>query len=224
MKKLKSSIQKDKMKKMKHSLYAKVDWDKASLLFQRPLTNAPQKRFIPATKELLHVLAAAGAVGLVFAFPGAAVGIGAIMVGKNSYSRWGTKKMVDQLKKQKYVSIKEKPNGETMVTITKNGMRRALVYQLDSMKLEKPKRWDKKWRVVIFDIPERHKKLRNAFRVRLRQMGLYALQKSVYVSPYPCFSEIEFLRELYGVAFDAQYMVVEKLENDDRLLRHFDLI
>lgn len=204
-------------------MYANIDWDKASLLFQKPLEGESKKRSIPQTKELLHALAALGAVGLTFVFPGAAVGIGAILLGRNSYSRWGTNKMVNQLSKQKYVSIQEKQNGEVVVTITQRGMRRALAYQLDTMRLTKPKRWDGKWRLIIFDIPERHKKLRDAFRRRLQQMELYALQESVYVSPYPCFDEVEFLRELFGVAFSVRYLLVEKIEDDIFVRRHFDL-
>jgi len=59
--------------------------------------------------------------------------------------------------------------------------------------------------------------------MRLRQLGLYQLQKSVFVSPYPCFDEIEFLRELYGERLSVQYLLVEKLEDDDWLRDRFQL-
>ncbi len=57
----------------------------------------------------------------------------------------------------------------------------------------------------------------------LRQLELYPLQKSVFVSPYPCFDEVEFLRELYGVAFTVRYLLVERIEKDEFLKQHFNV-
>ena len=102
-------------------------------------------------------------------------------------------------------------------------MVKALTYRLDTLMITKPKRWDKKWRVVIFDIPIKYNRVRDIFRSRLVQMGMYQLQESVYIYPYSCFSEIEFLRELYGVPFTARYLLVEHIENDDFLKYHFEL-
>ena len=204
------------------SPYAKIDWEKAEALFQRPTVHQNKNPLIPATREVLHVLAAVGAVGLTFVFPGAGAGIGSIALGNSAYSRWGTKKILDQLSRQKYVTIQKQGDAVTVI-ITKRGMRRALTYQLDSMTLVHQKRWDGKWRVVIFDVPEKYKGLRDMFRMRMRQLGLFPLQESVYVSPYPCFDEVEFLRELYGIAFTTQYLLVEKIEDDRHLRTHFHL-
>lgn len=205
------------------SPYAKIDWEKASILFQRPLPKREQTRQYPSTKEILHISAAAGAVGMMFIFPGAAVGLGALMLGGQRYSRWGTRRVISQLAKQRYVSVEEKTDGTVTVRITKQGMVRALTYNLETLQVQKPKRWDKKWRLVIFDIPERYRRLRDMFRLRLRQLGLYPLQESVFISAYSCFDEVEFLRELYGVAFSVRYLVVEKVEDDAFLLQRFGL-
>lgn len=205
------------------SLYAKIDWQKAEALFQRPSPKRETSSDYPSTREILRVLAGVGAVGMMFLFPGAAPGLGMLLLGGRSYSRWRTKQILSQLAKQKFVAIKEHDNGKVTVAITQQGMVRALTYELDSMHLVKPKTWDKKWRVVIFDIPEKYKRVRDVFRMRLRQLGLHQFQESVYVSPYPCFDEVEFLRELYDVAFTVRYLLVEKLEDDSFLKNHFDL-
>ena len=102
-------------------------------------------------------------------------------------------------------------------------MTKALTYQLDTMKLDRPKKWDKKWRVVIFDVPNKYGRTRDIFRKRLDQLGLRKIQKSVYVSPYPCFKEVEFLRELYGIPVTVQYLLVEQIEDDAFLKRQFNL-
>lgn len=209
-------------KVLPHTPYAKINWEKAKVLFQKPIQHT-KKHSYPEVKSLLQVLAAAGTIGLIFAFPGAAPALGSLILGNQSYDRWKTKQILGRLVRQKFLKIRENNDNTVTVTITKQGMIRALTYNLESMHLDRPKKWDNKWRVVIFDIPEKYKRVRDIFRQRLQQLGLYQLQDSVYISPYKCFDEIEFLRELYGVAFTVQYLLVEKIENDYFLEKHFEL-
>lgn len=203
--------------------YAKIDWEKAAILFKNSTSYTTKKRLFPLTKDVLRIIAGAGAVGLTFAFPGAALAISSILLGDKSYPRWSANKIFSQLDKQKFIDISENTDGSTTVKITQKGMTRALTYQLNTLKLKKPKHWDKKWRVVVFDVPEKYRRVRDVFRMRLRQLGLYQLQKSVYVSPTPCFKEIEFLRELYSVSINVRYLLVEKIEDDTFLRDHFSL-
>ena len=51
-------------------------------------------------------------------------------------------------------------------------------------------KWDKKWRIVIFDIPQELHNKRNWLRKKLRNMGFYMVQKSVFAFPYPCEDEL----------------------------------
>ncbi len=206
------------------SLYAKINWDKAEGFFRHAPQQKIKQRDYPSTKDILRLLAAVGVVGLVLAFPPALTGVAALMkLGGGSYRPWGIRRTLKRLKKQMYVSIQEGTDGSVTVTITKQGMVRALTYQLETLNIQKPKTWDERWRVVIFDVPEKYKELRDTFRMRLRQMGLTQLQESVYVSPYPCFHEIEFLRELYGIAVTVRYLTVEKIEDDEFLRTYFKL-
>lgn len=202
----------------------KINWEKASKLFERLPKQEREPGDEPSSKEILHFLAAAGAVGLVLVFPPVITGVAAfIKLGQRDYRSWGVRRQLARFKKQKYVDIQELPDGRTSVTITKNGMTRALTYQVQSLVIDKPKRWDKKWRIVIFDVPEKKKRLRDWFRAGIYRLGLYQLQESVYVSPYPCFDEIEFLRELSGVAVSVQYITAESIEDDERVRQYFNL-
>lgn len=213
-----------KPKKRKLSMsYAQIDWDKSAKFFQKIPVSGAEKRTYPSVKQLLHLLAKASAIGMTFAFPGAAPALGSLVLGGQRYDRWRTKQIVSQMAKQKLVKIKEGNDGKVTVIITKNGLARALTYQLECMSIKKPKKWDKKWRVIIFDIPEKYRRVRDVFRMRLQQLGLHKLQESVFVYPYPCFEEIEFLRELYGVAFTVRYLLVEEIEDDRQLKYHFKL-
>lgn len=215
-------------KRKKHSLYARIDWEKAKQIFERTSTFAPRPtlteslRGIPV-KDILRVSAAVGTIGIMFLCPPAGAAFGTLLFDGKQYRRWKVKSTLDQLVRQKYVSVIHHEDGSMTVKITKQGMTRALTYQLDTMKLNRPKKWDKKWRVVIFDVPNRYNRTRDVFRKRLEQLGLRKMQKSVFISPYPCFQEVEFLRELYGIAITVRYLLVEQIEDDAFLKRQFHL-
>ncbi len=58
------------------------------------------------------------------------------------------------------------------------------------------KKWDGYWRIVIFDIEEKNRLIRNLLRRKLRELGFGMWQKSVYITPHPVTEEInEFLKE-----------------------------
>jgi len=97
-------------------------------------------------------------------------------------------------------------------------------WQFADFKLEKPKKWDKKWRVIIFDIPETKRKIRDQIRTLFRSAGFYLLQDSVWVYPYDCEDLLTLLKSDLGVGKNILYLIVDELENDKHLRESFDLI
>lgn len=91
-------------------------------------------------------------------------------------------------------------------------------------KLYRPKKWDKKWRVIIFDIPEKKKKIREQIRHLFDQAGIRRLQDSVWVYPYDCEDIIALLKTDFGVGKDLLYLIVDELENDKHLREEFGLM
>lgn len=205
------------------SPYTNIDWEKAAVFFTKNKEIVSKTSNLPSAKNILRILAGVGIVGAIFVFPGAAPALGSLYLGQKQYGRWQTRQVISQLGKRKYVETEYLKDGRVRVKITKTGLTKALTYELENMRLNIPKKWDGKWRVIIFDIPKKYNRIRDLFRMRLKQLGLYQLQESVYASPYPCFNEVEFLRELYGVSFTVQYLLVEKLEDDQNLRNHFEL-
>ena len=67
------------------------------------------------------------------------------------------------------------------------------------MEIERPARWDGKWRIVIFDVPEKMKRAREALREKLRELGFKELQKSVFIHPFECKDEIDFVTEFFNL-------------------------
>lgn len=88
---------------------------------------------------------------------------------------------------------------------------------------QKVKEWDGKWRIVIFDIPERKRDLRDFFRAKLRDLGFQFLQESVWICPYNIADKVEDLIELCSVGRYIHYLVVEELDNNNVLMKLFNL-
>jgi DNA-binding transcriptional regulator PaaX len=130
---------------------------------------------------------------------------------------------IRRLYENKLVDYKESRDGTVKIIINDKGKEKALAYKLDEMKVKIPKKWDSKWRIVIFDIPESFKKARNALRFHLKRLGFYQLQKSVFVLPYPCEDEIEFIVELYGVRPYVRQLLAHSLDNELHLKKIFKL-
>lgn len=97
-------------------------------------------------------------------------------------------------------------------------------WQFADFKLEKPKKWDKKWRVIIFDIPERKRKIRDQVRTLFKSAGFYLLQDSVWVYPYDCEDVLTLLKSDLGVGKNILYLIVDEIENDKHLRESFGLI
>lgn len=121
-----------------------------------------------------------------------------------------------RLERKHLVGAKEK-RGREAWHLTEEGKRRAHRLQL---RLEHAKRgrWDGKWRIVIFDIPEQVRGRRDFLRKELINLGLHPLQKSVWVTPYP-FSDLffEITAEL-GLGDYLRVITAERI-HDDRTLR-----
>ena len=128
------------------------------------------------------------------------------------------------LKRRSYLNIRV-VNNQIYISLTKEGKKRAGKYQIDDLEIKTPKKWDRKWRLIIFDIPNKQKVKREAFRGKLKELGLCPLQKSVWIYPYVCQKEIKLLREFFGLnARQLRIIATSKLEEDDFLRRKFKLI
>lgn len=121
------------------------------------------------------------------------------------------------------VETKSGPNNTLTLVLSREGERRALSYDLEHIRIDRPKQWDKKWRIVIFDIPERKKIVRESVRMHLRQMGFIELQHSVWVLPFDCQKEIEYVSEFYFARKFIRFIVAESIDNELHLKQRFNL-
>ena len=94
---------------------------------------------------------------------------------------------------------------------------------LEAQYAVKRPRWDGRWRVLIFDVPEYRKSVRDKIRRTLMHIGFVRLQDSVWAYPYDCEDLIVLLKADFKVGKDVLYMIVDELEGDRRLRREFGL-
>lgn len=125
-----------------------------------------------------------------------------------------------RLKKQGYIE-RFKKDKKNLLKLTKVGHKKALKYALEKCEVKKPKTWDKKWRIVVFDIPEEKKNLRNVIRLKLKNLGFFQLQKSVWVHPYGCKEIIDSLKYVYNLNPYIQYIIAETIETEINLVDYF---
>jgi len=129
---------------------------------------------------------------------------------------------VEKLKHKGWLKTGFGKNGQRL-ELTDTGRAELLAWELGQKRLKKPWRWDKKWRVLIFDIPESRKKVREQVRHTLRELGFRRLQDSVWVYPYECEEVLELLRTKYGIRHQALYLRVDRIAKDSWLRRLFSL-
>jgi DNA-binding transcriptional regulator PaaX len=85
----------------------------------------------------------------------------------------------------------------------------------------RPSRWDGKWRMVIFDVPETHRRDREYLRRLLVQYGFKKLQASVWASPYTV--PQEFNQRLWDmrIKHHVLYLLVTSIDYDRVLMGRF---
>jgi CRISPR-associated endonuclease Cas2 len=92
-----------------------------------------------------------------------------------------------------------------------------------SVNFVKSKKWDKKWRIVAFDIPEKDRIFRNILRKHLFNLSFYKLQNSVFVSPYPCEKLIKDLINLYSANSYVKVITAIKIDDEKKLKKQFSI-
>jgi len=189
-------------------------------------------RYKETSKDILLCLFTAGAIMVAATSPFFLINIAKEIKRNKKYIKKEIRKKLDEkkiakalerLKRNKVIILSEK-YGKFKIELTEKGKRIVKEIQLGDMKIEKPDAWDKKWRTVIFDIPDKKRRARDALREKLQEMKFYPLQKSVWVCPYPCEKEIQFLCEFFEIIPYVNIIVAESIYNDIKLRTYFKLL
>ncbi|OGG50528.1 hypothetical protein A2763_04500 [Candidatus Kaiserbacteria bacterium RIFCSPHIGHO2_01_FULL_54_36] len=83
--------------------------------------------------------------------------------------------------------------------------------------------WDGKWRLATFDIPQKYGPLRYKVRSILKRAGFAMLQQSIWVFPHECEELVQLIKSESNLSKYILYGVLERIENDTQLRKHFKL-
>lgn len=121
-------------------------------------------------------------------------------------------------------------NDKIYLRLTSTGKKRL---HRDFPILNLAKKWDKRWLIVVFDISEKSKSIRNNFRRKLKSLGFGMLQESVWISPLSIgqdmrefinsigLSDYVFVMEISGFILGDPRQLVRNIWNLDKLEKDF---
>jgi len=165
------------------------------------------------------VLEAVGMLTVAFMAPNAVQ----LLSGRKSFGQFPRRQArtaLRRLEKKGYIrSLGEK--NAWRFELTKEGRELLVKKRIEEIKIQKPVKWDGKWRMVVFDIPEQYRQARNALRRKLQQLGFQYLNLSVWLHPYECHDEINAIVEYYGVGKYVRYAIVDSFDGMETMEHKF---
>jgi len=205
----------------------KVEWEhleKSARREQivRQAKEAGQTAVVVTAKTILALLAVGGILAVAIVAPNIFGTVGRLRKKSHFFNKKDFNRAKNYLKKQNYIEIKE-DNGILEMEITGKGMIKTLQTAFCNLKVNVPEKWDDIWRIVIFDIPDRHKWAREGFREKIKEMGFYQMQESVFIMPYPCKEEIGFLVSLFSISSYVRLIETSRLIPDDDIREYFHI-
>ena len=167
-------------------------------------------------KAILASIGIVGILSVALVAPNAIQLLSKIGKSKNKTRAYNIKRSFEKLKGCGYIVVMD-----GKVKLTDKG--RKFLVKTNFRNYGKRKKWDKKFRVVIFDIPEKRKSIRHGLRKILCDVGFLRLQNSVWIYPYECSELIMLIKADLKVGKDILYLVVDQVENDKPIMQYFSL-
>ncbi len=186
------------------------------------MRKKPEKelRITKVVLAVLRVVAGAGLLAMALCAPNA---LQALEMFDKRYRRPSyVNRVVERLMRRGFIKY-EKRNGKRCLALTDKGERELARYEEGQLTLSVPKKWDGKWHILVFDIWEKRKRVRDELREFLRHLGFMRLQDSVWVYPYDCEEITALLKTRFRLGGGLLYIVAESIENDRWLRKEFDL-
>src|SRR3989344_3499589 len=134
----------------------------------------------------------------------------------------GLHRYFSKLRRQKLIYIK-RIGDENIIALTDKGEQTLLRFNYENLKIKQRKIWDRNFRMVIFDIPETKRSARNSLREKMKELDFVKFNDSVWVYPYPCQGEIDFIANYWGIGKYVHFALVKDITNREKLERYFNL-
>ena len=174
-------------------------------------------------QKILLILSAGIAIGLTRSFNRQVKICKELSKEWRDINRQTLERSINRLYQTNILGIKRNADGTTTLMLNEYGKKLALSFDPNNINVKKPELWDKKWRIVIFDIPHRLRYARDALGHMLKRLGCVQIQKSVYIHPFDCEKEVKFISSWHNVGTFVRFIVAEYVENEKELRQHFRL-
>lgn len=132
-------------------------------------------------------------------------------------------RLLREFHNERLIDWKEKADGSIMMTLSEKGKITASKFYPDDLSIPIPKSWDKRWRILTYDIPHKKRVARDALRLKLKELGFKEWQKSVFIYPYPCKKEIDFVIEFFDLRPYVRHAELINPTNEAELKLYFKL-
>lgn len=139
---------------------------------------------------------------------------------RSNDERERVRRALARLRARRMVTVEWKGD-EAFLRVTANGRHALRRIEFETLAIARPARWDGKWRIVAFDIPEKQGKARQALRWKLEQLGFLRMQRSVFVHPHRCRDEVDFLTDFFHIAPFVQYIETSDLDHREGSIRRY---
>ena len=126
------------------------------------------------------------------------------------------------LARQGYVSV-GLLDSEKIFKITLKGKGRLKAYQVSEDGLSITDRWDGRWYLITFDIPESKKVARNQLIITLKKHGFVNYTKGLWLIPYNPDKLTASLRKQLGLKSEIKLIVAQAIDNDSRYKKYWSL-
>src|SRR3989344_5088488 len=180
-------------------------------LLERKFRNEERRNKYAPVKEVLTLLGKGALLTMLLIAPGTAQAVRKQIYKQKSDDSWKRynssylRRTIENLGRQRCIKIVDESDS-CAVSLTERGKHRVLKYALDELELDTSKPWDGKWRIVIYDIPD-----------TLR------IQKSVYLTPFACEQEVEFIRLHFGQEKNITLLTAGSLEHGHVYQEYFGI-
>jgi DNA-binding MarR family transcriptional regulator len=142
---------------------------------------------------------------------------------EQQFTRGQVKRALAHLSKSGFVTITTNDKLHDHATLTELGKKRAAAQIIDMLVTRKPKHWDGKWRMIVFDIPEAKRKGRDALRHKLKDLKFFKLQESVWIYPYECRQAIQYLADYYDVKPHVHFAIVDVFDQEEEARNYYGI-
>lgn len=140
----------------------------------------------------------------------------------HDYPRHSVYNAAQRLKQKGYLKTSKK-NNQTIFELTDAVKKHLAAFEKLTLKYRTPAKWDGRWRLVSFDVPETQRKYRDTLRWKLKRLGLEQFQQSIWVSPYPLEDDFQQIIMEGGLQDRVLIIDTDRMPNEIKWKRRFHL-